>query len=93
MPRTRNLPPIVQQALDTKESAQSDRLDAISEIVVGKRAEAVNAKKASGIEDVWSKAEDAYLGIDDLNRGEFGSAKWIKPTSPSGDAPVRAIVG
>jgi len=84
MPRNRNLPQVVQQALDHTKSQREDRLAAISEIVVTKRNEAVTARKSSGIEEVWARAEDAYVGIDDLNRGEFQNAKWIKPTSPSG---------
>lgn len=84
MARTRNLPPVVQQALDSHAAKQSDRLDAISQIVTTKRAEAVAARKSSGIEEVWARAEEAYVGIDDANRGEFANAKWIKPTSMSG---------
>jgi len=93
MPRTRNLPPVVQQVLDKRESMQQERLEAISLIVLGKRKEAVEARKASGIEDVWTKAEEAYIGIDDLNRGEFADAKWIKPTSPSGPVTTSANKG
>lgn len=80
----RNLPAVVEQALDARLNAAQDRLDSISKIVVDKRAEAIQARKDSGIEDVWLKAEEAYLGIDDLNRGEFAGAKWIKPSSKEG---------
>lgn len=85
MPKaSRNLPPVVEQALQARLSADQDRLAGISKIVVDKRAEAVQARKSSGIEDTWMQAEEAYLGIDDMNRSEFAGAKWIKPTSKEG---------
>ncbi|MCY1166635.1 hypothetical protein D9M73_65810 [compost metagenome] len=58
------------------------------------RDEAVKARKASGIEDVWMSCEEAYLCIDDLNRHEFTGAKWAKPTSMEGpvtsNVPIRS---
>jgi len=68
------------------EKDQQGRLDAISLIIAKKRDEAVQARKESGIEDIWQKCEDAYLGIDDANRHEFQGAKWAK--SRSIDGPV-----
>lgn len=63
---------------------RDDRLDEISQVIVQMRSDAVQARKESGIEDVWMACEEAYLGIDDLNRGEFSNAKWSKPTSMQG---------
>lgn len=48
------------------------------------RDEAVQYRRASGIETVWLECEEAYAGIDDANRGEFTSAKWTKGMTPSG---------
>lgn len=48
------------------------------------RAEDVEARKTSGIEDIWMQAEEAYIGIDDANRAQFAGAKWAKPTSMVG---------
>lgn len=56
-------------------------LEALSASIAGKRKEAIDFRKASGIEDVWLACEEAYLGIDDMNRAEFSGAKWAKPTS------------
>jgi hypothetical protein len=67
---------------------RADRLAALSAVVVSKRDDAVKARKDSGIEDEWLKCEEAYLGIDDANRGEFAKARWAKPTSMQG--PVTA---
>ena len=63
---------------------QTAKLDALSLAIAGKRAEAVTARKESGIEDVWMAAEEAYLCIDDTNRGDFQKAKWAKPVSMNG---------
>lgn len=48
---------------------QSD-LYAFSQALVGKRKEAIDGRRNSGIELVWQEDEDAYEGIDDLNRDE-----------------------
>lgn len=59
-------------------------LSALQNSLVGLRQEAIDARKASGIEDEWLKCEEAYLGIDDANRHEYSKAKWAKPTSMAG---------
>lgn len=59
-------------------------LKALGTAIAAKRDEAVLARKNSGIEEVWSKCEEAYLGIDDANRHEFGKTAWAKPTSMTG---------
>jgi hypothetical protein len=60
---------------------KAERLSILGEAIAKKRKEAVDARKASGIEDTWMAAEEAYLGIDDSNRSEFAGAKWAKPTT------------
>lgn len=60
------------------------RLVTLGDTIGKKRDEAVKARKESGIEAVWTACEEAYLGVDDANRGEFAQAKWAKPTSISG---------
>lgn len=72
----------VKPQLSSEERAE--RLAALGAVIAGKRKEAVEARKASGIESVWLAAEEAYLGIDDMNRHEFADAKWAKPTGMSG---------
>ncbi|HLP99210.1 MAG TPA: hypothetical protein VK149_12285 [Sideroxyarcus sp.] len=68
------------------DAARSERLDALGVAISKKRDEAVQARKESGIEDIWQACEDAYLGIDDSNRHEFAKAKWAK--SRSIDGPI-----
>lgn len=63
---------------------KADRLEALGIAIAEKRKEAVDARKNSGIEDIWLYCEEAYLGIDDANRAEFSAAKWAKPTSMQG---------
>lgn len=57
---------------------------AIASVIAKKRDEAVAARLASGIEDIWTYCEEAYLGIDDSNRHEFNNTKWAKPTTTQG---------
>lgn len=66
------------------ESVRADRLVALGQLIAQKRDEAIKARKESGIEEVWMACEDAYLGIDDANRGEFEKAKWAKSTTMAG---------
>lgn len=73
---------LVAPALSGAERAE--RLDALSQAIAGKRKEAIDARKASGIEDVWMACEEAYLGIDDMNRHEFAGARWAKPATTAG---------
>ncbi len=60
------------------------RLAALTQRLVTLRKEAIDGRKSSGIEDVWKAAEEAYLGIDDVNRAQWTNAQWAKPTSMSG---------
>lgn len=66
------------------EAERAERLDSLSQVIAGKRKEAVDARKSSGIEDVWMSCEEAYLGIDDMNRHEFAGARWAKPATTAG---------
>jgi len=71
---------------------KSKRLAALAGRLVELRKEAVEGRKASGIEDVWKAAEEAYLGIDDVNRAQWEKAQWAKPTSMQGPL-TRATTG
>jgi len=79
-----DLPEEVLEAMRAPEQLSKERLELLGTTLAEKRDESVKARKESGIEDVWAAAEDAYLGIDDTNRGEFAKAKWAKPNSSSG---------
>ena len=76
-----NLPPEVQAAIKAPEANNAERLAAFSVTIATLRDDAVKARKESGIEDVWTQCEEAYLGIDDENRAEFAGARWAKPTT------------
>lgn len=76
---------------DTAQTAQEPNkpvdesvLAALTREIVQQRADARKARRTSGIEDIWLKAEEAYHGIDDANRTEFSRQKWQVPTSSSG---------
>jgi hypothetical protein len=70
--------------LDDDETAMQEklaaRLESLGNSLKRKRDEAVAARKASGIEEEWIAAEEAYQGIDDANRGSVVG----KPSSPNG---------
>lgn len=59
-------------------------LEALGISISAMRKEAVEARRASGIEEVWMACEEAYLGMDDQNRHEFAGAQWFKPASMNG---------
>jgi hypothetical protein len=71
-------------AYDRSQEARAQRLAELGNLIAGKRDAAVAARKESGIEAIWIAAEEAYLGIDDQNRSEYGQARWAKPTSSAG---------
>lgn len=58
-------------------------LSAIGLAISKLRDEAKTARESSGIEARWRDAEEAYAGIDDVNRGEVGS-QWTKSMSLNG---------
>lgn len=82
--RPDELPDDVREAIAPHTPEGREMLDKISGALSRKRDEAKAARTASGIEKVWTDCEEAYVGIDDANRGEFGSAKWSKPISMTG---------
>ena len=64
-------------------------LAAIGVSIAKLREEAKEARVSSGIEDRWRDAEEAYAGIDDVNRGEVtGGSQWTKSMSLNG--PISA---
>jgi hypothetical protein len=70
---------------DTHVSKQQDLIrQAAAKALVAKKDNAVQWRSQSGIEQVWIKCEEAYLGIDDLNRAEFQGAQWSKPLTMTG---------
>lgn len=85
-----DLPEEVAALVEEHEITDAKRLSDLEAALVVKRTDAVNARKASGIEDVWLRAEEAYLGIDDANRGAFANARWSKPTSMAGPVTTNA---
>lgn len=84
------LPPAVAEEIAAARGRLMQKLDAFALYVSEKRDEAVKARKASGIEEIWTYCEEAYLGIDDLNRHEWAGQKWAQwIKSPSMEGPLR----
>ena len=86
------LPAEVQELLGDGGASPSDdeRIAGITQTIISQRDEAVQGRQASGIEQQWMEAEEAYLGIDDENRGEFEGSKWAKPYTTDGGLTKRA---
>lgn len=51
-----------------------ERLDKFGESLARKRTAAINARKSSGIEDLWTADGEFYEGIDDANREEVSTS-------------------
>jgi hypothetical protein len=63
------------------------RINALGAALVAKRKAAIDGRNQLGIEQVWLEDEDAYDGIDDLNRAQEASgsrARYLKPSDSSG---------
>ena len=90
------LPQEMQDVLQQEKAARLEKLEAIGQAVAKKRDDAVNGRASSGIEPEWGEDEEAYLGIDDANRGKDSSYKPLSPNGgaiiPRKDASVRSTV-
>lgn len=74
-----------EQQQSSQDDTTAKRFEALTTRLVLLREEAVLGRKSSGIEEVWKNAEEAYLGIDEVNRSQWSAGtKWIKPTSMQG---------
>ena len=73
-----------QEAKPRPEDIDGALLEALGISIAAMRKEAVEARRASGIEATWMACEEAYLGIDDANRHEFAGAQWFKPGAMNG---------
>lgn len=82
-----------QLAAMKKEQRRADderiqRLDALALSLSAKRKAAIDARAASGIEQIWLEDEDAFDGIDDANRAQEGAQgtrhRYTKSASSAG---------
>lgn len=80
------------EALRREQARQDEerirRLDALALSLSVKRKAAIDARAASGIEEIWLEDEDAFDGIDKLNRAQEGAQgtrhRYTKSQSSSG---------
>ncbi len=63
------------------EQRRDTHIAAIALVVCKKRDEAVRARQADRIEDIWRQAEERYAGIDEANRGTKAGRRWEKSTT------------
>lgn len=64
-----------------------DQLKTFTTTILTVRAEHKNHRQQSGIEEIWRKYEEAYIGMDDGNRHEFRGQRYLVPATM--DAPLR----
>ena len=79
-----DIPDAVRDLIEPHLDPAPETLQQISVVLAQKRDEARTARVSSGIETIWREFEDAYIGIDDANRGEYGDNKMQKPMDPTG---------
>ena len=72
------------EAQQDDENRHIDQINALVDTFLQSRKEAIDGRQQSGIEDIWKYCEDAYIGIDKDNAGDFHSNRWMKPMSPDG---------
>jgi hypothetical protein len=70
-----------------RQEALVERVEALGNSLKKKLDTAIAGRKASGIEEEWQAAEDAYDGVDDANRGTMAG----KPSSPNGGITSGAV--
>lgn len=75
--------------LELAKAAITERLDALGRTLWTKKKRAVDYRAQCGIEQEWSRAEDAYLGIDDANRGTEEAPAMYKPSGVDGAFTTR----
>ena len=69
-----------------------ERLDALGNTLWKTRKKAIDDRAASGIEEEWVRAEEAYAGIDDANRDTEAAPAYYKPSGVDGAFSTRKRV-
>lgn len=59
------------ESLRLAKEAQARQLEVLALALKTTRDDAVDARRSSGIEELWDEDEDAYEGIDNVNRHEY----------------------
>lgn len=72
---------------EDKKTQRMGIIEAFAEIVKEKRTNAIDARRASGIEDQWQEDEDHYNGVDAVNRGSSKLQKGRTTTDGLRETP------
>ena len=88
---------IAEQEIRSREARELAvaRLDALGQSLARTRSEAITARLASGIEDIWAEDQEFYEGIDDANRADSKTLWHSKPpgqAAPQGAVKTRSTV-
>ncbi len=79
------LPEEAQDLLEEREAQRRNQLDMLAKAVTAQRDEAIEGRRASGIEEDWEEDQDAYEGVDDANRHESTRYRQRKPGAVAND--------
>lgn len=69
------------------EEERTQKLNLLGLSLAKSRSKAMEDRKNSGIEEIWTADEEHYEGIDDANRGSESSSAWT--SKPMGQAGIR----
>lgn len=68
------------------------RLKALGEALSKRKKEAMDYRVTCGIEDTWAMCEEAYAGVDDMNRSEHAGQRWTKPSAMNAPVETNGVV-
>jgi hypothetical protein len=70
---------------NAEEVARLAKLASFASVLAKKKTEAVDARKLSGIEEIWTEDDSYYSGVDSVNGGD----SMVKASSPAGRVTMR----
>ena len=75
---------------EEEQRQRAERINAMGLSLAKTRSEAIAARQASGIEDIWLEDDEFYEGIDEANRGESRSNFRTKPPGQASEPRAKS---
>lgn len=76
---TIELPDEVLELLPEADRLSAKVLDAVAGVILDRRQLAIDSRLQRGIDANFTRCEEGYHGIDDMNRGEMSGNQWVQP--------------
>lgn len=73
------LPDEVLELLPEQDRLTAKVLQSVAKNLTDKRQVAINSREQRGIDSNFTRCEESYLGIDDMNRSEMSGNHWVQP--------------